>query len=140
MSPDSSATLHHVKRFAPLFFGATRYKSGMTYEDPSHHNGYIIQIATNQGQQQFLFPASAVAHLIAQLALHAQAAPSHELKTAMNPLTIESVSVGVLHGQTTLAASFHAGIELVSTIDRSDLERLMREIQAALSAPAQPSQ
>lgn len=106
----------------------------------THHNGYVIQLGTEDGLQQFLLSASATAHLVQSIAIHAQDAPSHELKTALAPLTIESVSVGVLHGQTTLSASIQAGIELVSTIDRADLVRLAAEIQAALSTPPQPSQ
>lgn len=35
MTIDSSVTLHDVKRIAPSFFGASRYKSEMTYEDPA---------------------------------------------------------------------------------------------------------
>lgn len=102
--------------------------------------GYVIQLTTIQGSQQFLLPPTAAAHLIAGIVQHAQAAPSHDLKMALAPLTIESVSVGVLHGQTTLVASTQSGVEMVSTIDRKDLERLAREIQAALATPPPPSQ
>lgn len=35
MTLDSSVSLHPVKRYAPVFFGAQRYKTGMNYEDPA---------------------------------------------------------------------------------------------------------
>lgn len=103
-------------------------------------DGYVIRLETSQGAQQFLLSPSACAHLIEQIALCAQAAPSEDLKKAASPLTIESVSVGVLHGQTTLKADLQAGVQVVSTVDRSDLERLALEIQAALAIQPPPIQ
>lgn len=107
--------------------------TSLAIQGNAHHAGYIIQLGTAQGKQQFLLPPKAVAHLIEQLVRYAQGAVSHDMRSALDPLTIESVSVGVLHGQTTLAASTQAGVDVVSTIDRSDLERLALEIQAALA-------
>lgn len=107
--------------------------TSLAVQGNTHHAGYIIQLGTAQGKQQFLLPPKAVAHLIERLVRYAQGAVSHDMRLALDPLTIESVSVGVLHGQTTLAAATQSGVELVSTIDRADLERLVLEIQAALA-------
>lgn len=109
-------------------------------EGNAHHAGYIFRFQTAQGLHDFLIPAKGVASLLQKLLPIAQAAPSHDLRMALAPLTIESVSVVVLHGQTTLAASTQSGVEMVSTIDRKDLERLAREIQAALATPLPPAQ